>query len=110
MLFIKLQPRIGFRWSTWVIAFIVLVTLIVPLVAMRMRYRPLEARRLFDTKAWAESPFPLWACYLFLSLLGLYLPSFYIQLYGIDIMSEDLATFLLPLLNTGSFFGRIVST
>lgn len=110
ILFNHLQPRIGFRWSTWVIALIMLITLIVPLLAMRMRFRPLKARQLFDAKAWAEPPFSLWACYLFLSLLGLYLPSFYIQLYGVGVMGEDLAIYLLPLLNAGSFFGRIVST
>ena len=87
-----------------------LVTLLVPVCAMRMRYRPDKVRRLFDAKAWKEPPFTLWACYLFVSLSGLYLPSFYIQLYGVRFMDPSLAFYLLPALNAGSFFGRLVST
>lgn len=77
---------------------------------MRMRYRPDKIRRLFDAKAWKEPPFTLWACYLFVSLCGLYLPSFYIQLYGVRFMDPSLAFYLLPALNAGSFVGRLVST
>ena len=87
-----------------------LVTLLVPVLAMRMRTKPDKIRRLFDAKAWKEPPFTLWACYLFVSLCGLYLPSFYIQLYGVRFMDPDLAFYLLPALNAGSFFGRLVST
>ncbi len=76
---------------------------------MRMRFFPLKPRRLFDTQAWKEPDFCLWAAFLFLSLLGLYLPSYYIQLYGIGIIDRDLALYLLPILNAGSFFGRLVS-
>lgn len=77
---------------------------------MRMRCQPDKVRRLFDAKAWRELPFTLWACYLFVSLCGLYLPSFYIQLYGVKFMDASLSFYLLPALNAGSFFGRLVST
>lgn len=86
-----------------------LVTLLIPVATMRMRCRPKEARRLFDKRALREGPFVLWAGYLFISLLGLYLPSFFIQLYGLRFMDASLAFYLLPVLNAGSFFGRIVS-
>ena len=76
---------------------------------LKMRWRPQKVRRLFDAKAWTELPFSLWACYLFVSLCGLYLPSFYIQIYGVRFMDADLASYLLPALNAGSFFGRLVS-
>ena len=108
-MFNRLQPLIGFRYATWLIALIMLVTLTVPVATLRMRWRPRKVRKLFDGKACNEAPFLLWACYLFVSLLGLYLPSFYIQLYGAGFIREDNALYLLPVLNAGSFVGRLVS-
>lgn len=89
---------------------LLLVTLALAACVVRMRFQPSKVRALFDARAWTETPFLLWAAYLFSSLLGLYVPSFYIQQYGTTIMSEELAFYLLPVLNSGSFFGRIVST
>lgn len=85
-----------------------MVTLIIPVLTMRMRTRPVKIRKLFDQRALQEGPFVIWAAYLFVSLLGLYLPSFFIQLYGASIMKPTTAFYLLPALNAGSFFGRIV--
>ena len=109
ILFDRLQPRIGFRYASWLIALIMLVTLIIPVATLRMRSRPDKVRRIFDERALKEVPFVLWAAYLFVSLLGLYLPSFYIQLYGLRYMNSKTAFYLLPALNVGSFFGRLVS-
>ena len=43
--------------------------------------------------------------------VGLYIPYFYIQLYGIEdgVTSSNLEPYLLPLINAGSLFGRILS-
>lgn len=90
-------------------ALIVLTTMTIPLSVMRMRTRPAKVRKLFDAKAWTELPFCLWAAYLFVSLLGLYVPSFYVQINGYDVMADELASYMLPILNAGSFFGRLVS-
>ena len=109
MLFGRLQPLIGFRHATWSVALVILVTLTIPIGALRMRSRPQHIRRIFDVKAWTEVPFSLWGSYLFISLCGLYLPSFFIQLYDTKFMEGDLALYLLPALNAGSFFGRLVS-
>lgn len=109
ILFGRLQPSIGFRHATWSVALVMLVTLTIPIGVLRMRSRPQHIRRIFDAKAWTEVPFSLWACYLFVSLCGLYLPSFFIQMYGTRFMEADLALYLLPALNAGSFFGRLVS-
>lgn len=107
-MFDRLQPRIGFRYATWLIALIMLLTLSIPVACLRMRWRPHKVRRIFDAKAWREPAFSLWAAYLFVSLCGLYLPSFYIQLYGSRFMETGLSFYLLPVLNAGSLFGRIV--
>ena len=89
-------------------ALIEAVTLIVPLLFVRPRIQTLEVRKLFDRDAWQELPYCLWAGYLFVSLLGLYVPAYYVQLYGHNYVSSSLAGYLLPIFNAGSFFGRLV--
>ena len=85
-----------------------LVTLVMPICFMRMRGLPRQARRLFDRNALKEWPFILWASYSFVCALAVSLPSFFIQLYGVRFVDADVAFDLLPVLNAGSFFGRLV--
>lgn len=88
-----------------------LATLIVPVFGMKMRVTPSTVRPRFDTAAWREMPFALFACAVFLGFLGLYIPFFYVQLYSIEhaIVDTSLVFYLVPLLNAGSLFGRVVS-
>lgn len=111
IVFRQLQPRIGFGWATRVIAFIILGTLIVPLTVMKMPVKPSTHRKIFDPTAWRETPYVILAIGMFVGFMGLYIPFFYVQTYSIEknIMTEDLAFYLLPILNTGSLFGRLVS-
>ncbi|KAI9757034.1 MAG: hypothetical protein M4579_003603 [Chaenotheca gracillima] len=110
ILFHKLQPQIGFPWATRVIGFIALGTLTIPLVGMRMRVKPSSQRKLVDLTAWKEPPFTLFTIGEFFGFLGLYVPFFYVQIYAIEnnIMSEDLAFYLVSILNAASIFGRII--
>ncbi|TEY24756.1 hypothetical protein BOTCAL_1364g00010 [Botryotinia calthae] len=110
IIFRKLQPQIGFPWTTRLIAFIMLATLILPVILMRTRRKPSSQWKLVDLAAWRELPYLLFAIGLFFTFMGLYIPFFYVQTYVIqqDIMSEDLGFYLLAILNAGSFFGRIV--
>ena len=55
ILFDRLQPRIGFRYASWLIALIMLVTLIIPVATLRMRSRPDKVRRIFDERALNKS-------------------------------------------------------
>ena len=111
ILFQNLQTRIGFPWATRVMAFIILATLIMPIVCMRVRVKPGAARRLIDSSAWQEPPFLLLSVAEFLGFMGLYVPFFYVQLYAIQKtdIDEHLAFYLVTLLNAGSLFGRLVS-
>ncbi len=88
-----------------------LALLAVPILGLRMRIRPSAARRLFDSTALKEPPFLLSCAFFFLVFLGAYIPTFYIQVFGTkdDLVNNNLAVYLVPLLNAGSFFGRIVS-
>lgn len=111
ILFQKLQPRIGFGWATRVMAFVILVTLVVPIWCMKMRVKPAAARRLIDLSGWREASFSLFSIAEFFGFMGLYIPFFYIQTYALEKTNIDknLAIYLPVLLNAGSFFGRIVS-
>lgn len=78
---------------------------------MKVKTSPSTVRKLFDLKAWKEAPFIISSVFFFLVFMGAYIPAFYIQSYALDthIVDGSLAPYLLPLLNAGSFFGRIVS-
>jgi hypothetical protein len=51
-----------------------------------------------------------WANAKYQGFIGLYGPIFYLASYAVsnNIMSEDLAFYLLPVLNAASIFGRII--
>ena len=110
VIFHRLQPRIGFGWATRVIGFIMLGTQIIPIVGMRLRVKPPRPRRIFDASAFKERTFLSFTLTIFLENLGLYIPFFYVQIYAITkgIVDENLGFYLLAILHTGSFVGRIV--
>ena len=110
IIFRQLQPSVGFGWATRVIAFIMLVTLIPPLVGMKMRVKPSSRRRMFEAAAWSEAPFTLFSIGEFFGFMGMYVPFFYLQPYAIELGITDgnLGFYLLAILNAGSAFGRII--
>ena len=75
-----------------------------------MRAKPAGRRKLFEAAAWTELPFTFFSIGEFFGFMGMYIPFFYISIYAVDrkIMSENLAFYLLAILNAGSTFGRIV--
>lgn len=109
IVFFKLQPRIGFGWATRVVAFVMLVTLAVPLAVMKTRLKPVK-KPFVDPAAFKEAPFTLFSFGLFFGFMGLYIPFFYISSYADKnhITDANLAFYLLVLLNAASFVGRIV--
>ena len=110
IIFHQLQPRIGFGWTVRIMAFIMLATLGVPMVGMKMRIKPPARRRLVDLAAWKEVPYAVFGVAEFLGYMGVYIPFFYVQLYGGEksIVGDSSTVYLLILLNVGSFFGRLV--
>ena len=78
-----------------------------------MRMRPgqrLQALALLEAKAFCEPEFTIFSIGLFLTFIGLYFPFFYTSIYGARIvgLSNDIAFYLLPVINAGSIFGRII--
>lgn len=78
---------------------------------MRMRTGPpAKARALLDLKAFREPGFTIFSLGLFLTFVGLYFPFYYTLIYGSRIvrLSENISFYLLPAINAGSIFGRII--
>lgn len=108
IVFHKLLPRIGFAWTTRVLGFIVLGTLVVPNACMRMRVLPAKSRSLLDLKAFSIPAYSLQVCGFFCGFVGLYVPFFYAPVYALQrhITNENLAFYLLAVMNSTSTFGR----
>lgn len=77
---------------------------------MKARLKPSSQRKIIDLAAWREAPYFQFGIGMFLIFMGFYIPFFYVQLYAIEkgIVSQNLGFYLLAILNTGSFFGRLV--
>lgn len=108
IVFHKLLPQIGFAWTTRVLGFIILATMIVPNVCMRVRVLPAKKRSLLDLDAFRIPAYSLNCVGFFLGFMGLYMPFFYAQVYAIQrhITNENLAFYLLAVMNSTSTFGR----
>ncbi|KAL2755713.1 hypothetical protein ACRALDRAFT_1064259 [Sodiomyces alcalophilus JCM 7366] len=128
LIFSRLEPAIGFGWTTRVIAFILLVLSAFPALFMRPRARhtskgasesesesprgsrrPLGMRSLVDTSAFRDVPFLLVMTGGFFAFLTLYVAFFYIQLFAVrhDIGPEGFSPYFVTLLNAGSIVGRV---
>ncbi|EPQ28647.1 uncharacterized protein PFL1_03950 [Pseudozyma flocculosa PF-1] len=111
IVFRRLEPRIGFAWTTRVIAFVVLATQAVAIALMRKRGPNTAARSLIDTSAFTEPAMLSFGIAGLLAFMGLYVPFYYISSYSvakIPGMDGELAFYLVPLLNAGSVIGRII--
>jgi hypothetical protein len=88
-----------------------LVTLMLPVMYLRLRFKPPAARPFFDPQPWTETAFVTFAIACLFGLVGLYIPYFYIDSFAREkgLADTDLAHYLLPIMNAGSFVGRIVS-
>ncbi|KAL9078028.1 MAG: hypothetical protein Q9157_003059 [Trypethelium eluteriae] len=108
--FTQLQPRIGFGWATRVIGFILLITLILPLIVMRPLKYPPKRRSLLDIKALRDVPYVFFGLGILFGYMGIYVVFFYVQLYAMSNadMSPRLAFYLLAIINAGSSLGRIL--
>lgn len=109
--FTQLQPRIGAGWATRVIAFIVLVTLVLPVTVMRPLNYAAKRRSLVDLSAFREAPYVLFGCGLILGYMGIYVVFVYVELYAVARVgtSPHLGFYLLAIINAGSSLGRVLS-
>lgn len=110
IIFSRLQPRIGFRDANITVASIMLGLQLVCLAVMRVRVLPPQKRRLFDLAAFRDIPYTLFSVAEFLGFMGMYIPFFYISAFAAEKagMDQELAFYMLPVLNAASVFGRII--
>ncbi|RDW64960.1 hypothetical protein BP6252_10611 [Coleophoma cylindrospora] len=107
----RLVPRIGFPWAVRAIAFMVLATMIMAASMMRLRIAKNTSKRsLIDLKHLGDLPYLLVCTGYFIGFSGLYVFYYYINLYAVDVAgtNSSLAFYLLAMLNSGSFFGRLL--
>jgi MFS family permease len=110
IVFHRLQPTIGFPWATRVIGFIALFGLAIANLTLRVRTVPDSRRKFLDLPAFKEPAYALFVLGSFLGFMGLYVVFFYVQTYAIqtNITNDNMAFYLLSVLNAGSVFGRII--
>ena len=110
IVFHKLLPQIGFAWTTRVIGFIILGTMLIPNLVMRVRVLPAKSRSLFDFPVFKVPAYALMAFGFFIGFMGLYMPFFYAQVYALTnhITDDNLGFYLLAIMNSTSVFGRII--
>ena len=83
----------------------------VPLSIMRLlNPPPQKPRALLDLPAFRQAPFTLFSLGMFLAFIGLYFPFYYTPIYGNRVvgLSDDIAFYLLCVMNAGSIFGRVI--
>lgn len=110
IVFHKLIDRVGFGWTTRIIAFIALAGLLFSIAVMKSHLPPLEkARRLLDLTAFRRVPFVIYCLALFFDLVGLYFPYFYLPTYFTIYLhaGDNISFYVLSILSASSFFGRI---
>lgn len=109
ILFQRILPQIGFGWATRTLAFVMLGTLMIPLCITKMPPSTTRPKRVMDKTVFKDYAFLMFALSSVFGFIGLYIPFYYIQLYSLERhLSIKVIPYLLPILNAGSFFGRIV--
>ena len=110
VIFYRLQPRIGFAWTCRTLGFISLAAAIPSLfILAQAPKRHTKPRKLFMLDCFKEAPFDNLAVGSFLDFLAYWIPIFYLPTFAITALDTkpSLAYYMISILNTGSFFGRL---
>ncbi len=94
-------------------AFVLLASLILPLVTMRKRVPQSSRRAFIDPSALREPAFCLALASMFVVFMGLYVPYFYIEVFAVresilEVGHKYLVKYLIVIMNVGSLVGRLV--
>ena len=107
----RLIPKIGFGWTIRVVALINFVCAVTAFAIVGRRPNKAHlSRRAFDLKAFREMPFTLFTLSMFLVFVSYYVPLTYISVFAQYTLqtSDNLAGYLLAILNAMSLLGRTV--
>lgn len=110
IIFINLIDKVGFPWTTRIIGFIALATLMVPIAVSKMRFTPPAVRKMVDWTVFRDLPFLLCVLGCFLGYAGSQVAFFYVPFFGEanKWVNGSLALYLLPILNAASSIGRVL--
>lgn len=107
----RLSGRIGFAWTVRIMGFIVLVTMLFAAAVMRVRIgKNPRKRKVIDLRHFKDKLYVVACLSFFVNFLGLYVFYYFISFYAMEVAgtTPNLASYLLPILNVGSFFGRLI--
>ena len=110
VIFRQLTIHAGFGWATRTMAFCMLALSVVPIACMHQRMPANSIRALYDTSLARDIPYVIYTTAFFFGFVGIYIPFFYIEQYGLQRagVSQGLAPYLLVIVNGGSVFGRLI--
>ena len=102
------NPRLGFGWTVRILGFIMLALLLPAAAGIRARLPP-RMDHFFLPAAFKEVHFCLLTGALFVAMMGIFTPLFYLPTYAVEHdMSTRLSLYLLAIVNAASFFGRVI--
>jgi len=102
------NPNLGFGWSVRICGFLMLALLAIAIFGIKARLPPRKGRFLL-LEAFKEPQFNSIISSVFLMMLGMFVPFFYLPSYAVDHgMSFQLSAYLPAILNAASFFGRVI--
>ena len=108
IMFYKLIDQVGFGWSVRILGFTALVTLLIPILVMKLRVQPGKVRAFVDPTAFKDGPYLLAIGACFVGFIGLIIGIFYVSYFGesTGITDATMSFYIVPVLNAGSVLGR----
>lgn len=102
------SESVGFAWSVRIVGFVILAMMVIAILTTRERLPPRHGS-IFILSAFTKVPYILLIAGIFFMTLGLFTPFFYLPQFAQQQgMGENLASYMLSILNAASIFGRSV--
>ncbi|KUI52926.1 Riboflavin transporter MCH5 [Cytospora mali] len=107
----ELITRVSFPWAVRAVGFIVLATLLIPIMIMKPLFLPQGKRQLTDKTMFKDRVFMLFAITNFIGWLGVQIPLFYAALFAEYVIGrpQDNAFYMLAIMGAGSLPGRLLA-
>ncbi|GKZ39804.1 hypothetical protein AbraIFM66950_001262 [Aspergillus brasiliensis] len=112
ILFIRLQPQIGFPWTARTMAFIQVACscIAIPLLIATTNPKPSPPRQLIHWHALKELSFDTFAAVNFLFFVSYFVPLFFLPSFAQSVLhtSADLGVYMVSIFNASSSISRII--
>ncbi|KAF2151293.1 putative MFS monocarboxylate transporter [Myriangium duriaei CBS 260.36] len=106
----RLIDTIGFGWSTRVIGFIALGTLLIPLAVLKYRVQPPKVRAFVDLSAFTDVTYMAFVLTTLVAFMGLFTLLFFLSFFAESrhITDSRMAAYVVAIFNVGSLLGRTI--